>query len=175
LDSVTIFGGYTIMSNKKDYYKIKSLIYNHKGDYKEAYNSYVNYVKIRDSLDEHNKKHEAYILEAEYQSAKKEQEIATLNAENQVKTLHFYLAVGGGALVLLFLGFVYYRFMMSIKTKARLVELDKAKSKFFANISHEFRTPLSLMMGPIQQKIRSTNNDSEKQEFRMMYNNGERL
>lgn len=175
LDSVNGFSGYTVMANKKGLYRIKSLIYNRKGNFEKAYNSYVNYVKITDSLDAHNRKHEAYILEAEYQSAKKEQEIATLNAENQIKTLHFSLAVGSGVLVLLFLGFVYYRFIMSIKTKARLVELDKAKSRFFANISHEFRTPLSLMMGPIQQKMYLANNDSEKQEFMMMYNNGERL
>jgi len=41
-----------------------------------------------------------------------------------------------------------------------LMEIDRAKTIFFSNISHEFRTPLTLLLGPIQDLL----NDPEAKE-----------
>lgn len=57
----------------------------------------------------------------------------------------------------------------------QLKELDKLKSRFFANISHEFRTPLTLILGPIDNLRQRFTGKDDQHELGMMQRNGRRL
>nr|WP_221374208.1 SpoIIE family protein phosphatase [Actinoplanes polyasparticus] len=59
-----------------------------------------------------------------------------------------------------------------------LAELDRAKTAFFSNISHEFRTPLTLIMGPLEELLtRSdlTDDQGVRAELQVIHRNGLRL
>jgi PAS domain S-box-containing protein len=61
-----------------------------------------------------------------------------------------------------------------------LAEIDRAKTAFFTNISHEFRTPLTLMLGPLEDLVASDQTDSklspaDREELNRVHRNATRL
>ena len=58
-----------------------------------------------------------------------------------------------------------------------LAELDRVKTAFFSNVSHEFRTPLTLIMGPLDElRARFADTDGPvREELEVIHRNGLRL
>jgi len=54
-------------------------------------------------------------------------------------------------------------------------EMDRLKSRFFSNISHEFRTPLTLIKGPVQQMLSGDYKGNTKKQYNIILRNTNRL
>jgi signal transduction histidine kinase/ligand-binding sensor domain-containing protein/DNA-binding response OmpR family regulator len=57
----------------------------------------------------------------------------------------------------------------------RMHELDMMKIRFFTNVSHEFRTPLSLILTPLDKIIRQTEEPGQRKQFQLIHRNARRL
>ncbi|MEP1060990.1 MULTISPECIES: ATP-binding protein [Cyanophyceae] len=59
-----------------------------------------------------------------------------------------------------------------------LAELDRAKTAFFSNVSHEFRTPLTLMLGPLEELSNTLDGQlqpDQREQLQLIQRNGLRL
>jgi signal transduction histidine kinase/PAS domain-containing protein len=64
------------------------------------------------------------------------------------------------------------------KRAEALAEIDRAKTAFFSNVSHEFRTPLTLMLGPLQDLLSRSQthlSPTAKEQLDLVSRNGTRL
>jgi PAS domain S-box-containing protein len=63
------------------------------------------------------------------------------------------------------------------RQREELAQLDELKTQFFANISHEFRTPLTLMMGPLEDAIAESDGSStlNRERLELAHRNSLRL
>ncbi|HYC87275.1 MAG TPA: ATP-binding protein, partial [Chryseosolibacter sp.] len=68
-----------------------------------------------------------------------------------------------------------FRIQQERQEAHRMHELDMMKIRFFTNVSHEFRTPLTLIITPLEKILKQAVDGEQKDQFHMIYRNARRL
>ncbi|SDH33372.1 response regulator [Winogradskyella thalassocola] len=155
-------------------------LYKKNNDLSLALEAYDNYIAIQKKVDEKDIKEKTFELEAKYQTEKKEQEITLLKSQKEIieqqNRNQKNLMLGGIGITTIAGLFLFFLYRNHQKTNTKLKELDALKSNFFTNISHEFRTPLTLITSPIDDMISDdTISDKKRQQFTVAKQNSNRL
>ncbi len=129
---------------------------------------------------------EAY---AKYETGKKEAQIVKQKLKIELEEKRRNRIIFGGIALLLLSGLIFQWFVnrqrrknketeLALKLKdaesKNLKELNDSKSRFFANITHEFRTPLTLIIGPLQDVIGKIKGEN-KEILKIAHSNSKRL
>ncbi|SFW87724.1 two-component regulator propeller domain-containing protein [Chitinophaga sancti] len=93
---------------------------------------------------------------------------------NLAKAIYFLIVVG---LVLWAINFFRVRHNLKIERieKQKTVELTNLKLNFFADISHELKTPLSLILAPVSQMLAETRSPLKKKQLEGIQQNALKL
>jgi len=168
------------LSEQKDALKGLINVFKIKNDYKNLAEYFEKYLLVKDSIDIIALEGQLAEVESKYQAEKKQNEINKLKAKNifteQQKDKERNLYLGGIGLTTLVGLFLFFLVRNRQKTNKTLREVDQLKTNFFSNISHEFRTPLTLISGPVDDQLRKVDlTDKEKDTFNMIKRNSDRL
>ncbi|MTI19835.1 response regulator, partial [Fulvivirga sp. RKSG066] len=68
-----------------------------------------------------------------------------------------------------------YRGRVIERERSALKALDQTKARFFSNISHEFKTPLTLILGPAKELLKEAKDEKSKALLQNIKQNGQRL
>ncbi|MCT8341024.1 tetratricopeptide repeat protein [Flavobacteriaceae bacterium TK19130] len=171
-----------LLTAKTDVTREVADILKEQGNFEEALQYQMVYKQLSDSLTAIRSEEKIAELETLYQTAKKEQEIELLSTENQVANLKLqkqqnlrnYLIILAIILILL-IAVAYSRYQIKVKAHTKLKELDTLKTNFFTNISHEFRTPLTLILSPLEKILKREPNIETTQDLHLIKRNANRL
>lgn len=155
-------------------------LYGATGKYDKALRTQEGYYQLQLDKEKAINQSKLTELEARYQAEKKEQEIELLASENslveqQKKTQKIIFIATSG---ILFLGVlsVFMLYRNREKTAKKLKELDRIKTRFFSNLSHEFRTPLALISGPVEHQLSKKEMPADDElDLRLIQRNANRM
>jgi signal transduction histidine kinase/DNA-binding response OmpR family regulator len=149
--------------------------------FSDAYKFQVLLKQYSDSLVKENNLKELNEIQTKYETAQKDNQIqelkiSTADKELQLQRQKVYVVIFIGLLiiVMVLVLFFYLQSKSSRKIQIKLQEINDIKTAFFANLSHEFRTPLTLMLGPVEKLIENADEKS-RSLLQLVHRNASRL
>lgn len=70
---------------------------------------------------------------------------------------------------------VQFRITQEREEAKRIMEMDRMKTQFFTNVSHEFRTPITLILSPLEKIIQDSSDGPIKGNLELINRNARRL
>lgn len=162
-------------------YALYEMYYSRSGRYKDALESNKLSVVYLDSINNVQKTNQIADVRINYERQKNLLFIEQLNKEKEIQIREKKIIIAASAVALLLLLSMWitlwYAFIQRTKKNRTLREMNKVRTDFYRNITHEFRTPLTIILGHSQQLQKKSVNltQDEKYYLSAIERQGERM
>lgn len=163
----------------QDTYLHMAASYEGLSDFEAANRSLKKYNTLQDSLFTIEKEKQISELQIRYETEQRDQTINMLTLEAETASFRRNTYLASGILISIIFLLLYNGQRIKNRKNRQLLdknrEVTRMKSAFFSNISHEFRTPLTLISGPIERLKASAGDPGMQKELEIMQKNSDRL
>lgn len=150
-------------------YKLDYLYFLKQNDCKQALESYIQSQAYADSVNNEGNINHLQNLRVNYEIEKNSKEINQVkqNYMEEQRNKRIILVVSILVLLMTCSGiiFLWYALRMRLKTNHTLRQMERMRTDFFTNITHEFRTPLTVILGLVEQMRKTDVSKDETERY----------
>ena len=165
--------------HKAEIQRLNYLRHKNNHDYKKALDSYIRSSALSDSVSNEATLRNMQEIRVRYEREKKENEIASIRTNYLYeKNLRTTILTTSAVIILLFvLVILFLRHIIRLRIRSQRImkEMDKMRTTFFTNVTHEFRTPLTIIQSAAEDIIRNTSEEETRKESADILRHGHRL
>ncbi len=131
-------------------YRLNYMCYYKQGDCRRALDSYIKSRAYADSVKNAGNEKHVQNLRVNYEKEKKSREMMLIRqnyeTEQRVKKISLITGILLLSLMIIITGFLYYALRMKSRNQKVMRHMEKIRNNFFTNVTHEFRTPLTIIL-----------------------------
>ena len=149
----------------REVYWLNYLFYEKSGNCTKAFENYKLSREYADSISNIKNAIHLQNVRVNFEKEKSSRELALIqeNYQMEQRTKNIILLAGISIILLtiIVIGFLLYVVRIKSKTQEIMRHMETVRSQFFTNITHEFRTPLTVILGLANQLSEKTGKDQE--------------
>jgi two-component sensor histidine kinase len=149
----------------REVYWLNYLYYEKLGNCPKAFENYKLSREYADSVSNIENTAHLQNVRVNFEKEKSSRELALIQAnyrmEQRTKNIILFAGISILLLTIIVIGFLLYVVRIKSRTQKIMRHMETVRSKFFTNITHEFRTPLTVILGLANQLSEKTGTDQE--------------
>ena len=148
-------------------HRLAYLCHEKQGDCRHALHSYILSRAYADSVRNAENQNHVQNLRVNYEREKSHRELSLIREnyrmEQRTKNIFLISSLFIVLVMVVALGFLWYALRMKSRNQRMMRRMEKVRNNFFTNVTHEFRTPLTVILG-LSEQLQKEGMDAEEQK-----------